>query len=183
MDSFEINKIVGSVLAALLLIFGTPTLLDIAKGGHGQPAKAGFTLPAPKEQPGAAAAAAPAAAAFSFAKVAELMPKANADNGQATFKKCTACHTPEKGGANRVGPNLFGVIGRKAGSKEGFAYSDGMKAKGEWSFEQLAAFINNPKGWLPSTKMVFAGISDPAELADLLAYIRTLSDSPAPLPK
>jgi cytochrome c len=180
MDSFMLNKIAAGVLSALLVIFGTKTYLDIAAHSNHGPTKAGFTLPAPKE--GAATAAAPAAATFSFAKVVEALPKASVENGQSTFKKCTACHTPEKGGANRVGPNLWGVIGRKAGGVAGFAYSDVMKAQPEWSFEKLAAFINNPKS-IAGTKMVFAGISDPTEMADLLAYMRTLSDSPAPLPQ
>jgi len=185
MDAFEINKYAGATLAALLLVFGTRTIFEIAQSGHGHDFKAGFTLPVPKEQPAAAAAAAtPAAgAAFSFAKVAELLPKASADNGQATFKKCATCHSIDKGGPNKVGPNLWGVVGRKAGSHAGFAYSDAMKGHGDWTFEQLATFIHNPKGTVPTTKMVFAGIPDAGELADLLAYLRAQSDSPAPLPK
>jgi cytochrome c len=183
MDAFELNKYAGWALAALLVVFGGQQVMEIAGSGHGKLAKAGFSLPAPKEAPGATAGAAAPAAKFDFAKVAALMPKASAESGQGTFKKCIACHTADKGGPNRVGPNLYGVIGRKAGSKEGFAYSDGLKAKGDWTYEQLAAFINNPKAFLPSTKMVFAGISEPGEMADLLAYIRTLSDSPPPLPK
>lgn len=177
MNAFELNKYAGAVLAALLLIFGTRTALEIAQSGHGKDFKPGFALPAPKEQP-AAAAAAPAASAFSFAKVAEALPKASADNGQATFKKCATCHTIDKGGANRVGPNLWGVVGRKAGSHEGFAYSEGIKGKGEWTLENLATFIHNPKAYVPSTKMVFAGIADAGEMADLLAYLRKQSDNP-----
>ena len=182
MDSFELNKIAAGVLSALLVIFGTKTAITIAKSGHDHgPQKAGYTLPAPKE--GLAAVAAPAAAAFDPAKVTALLAKASVENGQATFKKCTACHTPDKGGPNRVGPNLYGIIGRKGGSHEGFAYTDGMKAHPAWTYEGLATFIHNPKGTVPGTKMVFAGISDAGELADLLAYMRTLADTPAPLPK
>ena len=183
MDAFEVNKYAGWALAALLVIFGGRTVLEIADSGHSKVAKAGYTLPVPKDAPSGSAAGPAPAAAFNFAKVAELLPKASIENGQAVFKKCTACHTAEKGGANRVGPNMWGVIGRKAGSKEGFAYSEGLKAKGDWSFESMSAFINNPKAVVPNTKMVFAGIADPGEMADLLAYIRTLSDAPPPLPK
>jgi len=180
MDSFELNKFAGAALSALLLIFGTKTVLDLSMAGHASHEKAGFTLPAPKEGPaGAATAAAPA---FTFALVAAALPKAQAENGQATFKKCMACHTSEKGGPNRVGPNLYGIVGRKAAAVPGFAYSDPMKAHPEWTYQALAEFLHSPKTVVPGTKMVFAGVEDPVEMADLLAYLRTLSDNPQPLP-
>ncbi len=182
MDSFMLNKIAGGVLSALLVIFGSKTMIEIAQSGHHGPVKAGFTLPAPKE--GAAAGAAQAAApVFSFDKVAAALPKASIENGQATFKKCAACHTPDKGGPNRVGPNLWGVVGSKAGSVAGFAYSEVIKAQSEWTWQKLAAYLNDPRGAMPGNKMVFAGVQDPVELADLLGYLRTLSDSPVALPK
>jgi cytochrome c len=113
-----------------------------------------------------------------------MIAAANASNGQGTFKKCLACHSADKASASKAGPNLWGVVGRKRGGREDFAsYSEAMKSKGgEWSFADLAAFVHSPKGWLPGTKMIFPGIADPAEVADLLAYMRTLADSPAPLP-
>lgn len=182
-DSFEISKIAGAVLAALLVIFGTKTFIEIRGESHA-PEKPGFELAAPPPEAKAGEAAAPAAAAFSFAEVAKLLPTAKPENGQATFKKCAACHTGDKAGANKVGPHLWGVVGRKAGSVEGFSYSEPMKSKGtDWTFEQLANFIHSPKTALPGTKMVFPGIPNAGDLADLLAYLRTLSDSPVPLPK
>jgi cytochrome c len=182
MDSFEFNKIAGAALSALLLIFGANTLIDIMRGGHGDShTKAGYTLPAPKGGEKEAAPAAPAAAAFDAAKVVAMVEKGNADNGQATFKKCAACHTIDKGGANRVGPNLYGVAGRVAGTHAGFAYSENMKKHGPWTFAALATFLHNPKSAVAGTKMAFAGVSDPTELADLLAYIRKQADSPAPI--
>lgn len=182
MDSFEFNKIAGGVLSALLVIFASKTMIDISRSGHGHAEKAGYTLPMPKEG-ASAVAAAPAAAAFDAGAVVAQISKASVDGGQAVFKKCAACHTAEKGGPNKVGPNLWGVVGRKAGSHEGFAYTDGMKSQPAWGFDTLAKFIHNPKGVVPSTKMVFAGIQEAGDLADLLAYLRTLSDSPAPLAK
>ncbi len=182
MDSYEFNKIAGGVLSALLVIFASKTLIDIAQSANHGPIKAGYTLPAPKAVAGGGAAA-PAAVAYSFAKIVEALPKASVENGQSTFKKCAACHTPDKGGPNRVGPNLWNVIGRKSGAVAGFAYSDAIKSQPEWSYEKLAAYLNNPRGVVPGTKMVFAGVEDPVELADLLAYMRTLADSPPALPK
>ncbi len=88
------------------------------------------------------------------------------------FKKCTACHTIDKGGANKIGPNLNGVVGRAKGSVAGFGYSDDIKGKGgNWSEADLATFIHDPKAYAPKTKMVFAGVKDPADLANLIAYL------------
>jgi len=185
MDSFELSKIAGAVLAALLVIVGSKAVIELRQHGvHIE--KAGFKLSAPTAKavaPAAGEAAAPAAGKFEFAKIAELLAAAKSENGQGTFKKCANCHSAGKGAPNKVGPNLWGIVGRKAGTVEGFGYTDAMKGAGEWSFEHLAAFVHNPKGTVQGTKMVFAGVPEAADIADLLAYLRTLSDSPAPLPK
>ena len=97
-----------------------------------------------------------------------------------------ACHTPAKGGRPLVGPNLWGIVGRKVAKSPAFEarYSEPMKAHGgEWSWEKLAEYLHKPATAVPGNKMVFAGIPDNADLADLLAYLRTLSDSPVPLPQ
>jgi cytochrome c len=182
MDGFELNKIAGAVLAALLLIAGGSTLLDITMARHA-PAKPGWDLPV--TEPKAAATAEPEKA-FDVAEVLALLPKADADNGASVFRPCRTCHTVEKGGKDLVGPNLWGVVGRKVGSSASFGsrYSDAMKSHGgEWTYEQLAKYLHNPKQEVPGNKMVFAGISNDADLADLLAYLRTQSDSPVDLPK
>jgi cytochrome c len=177
MDSFELNKIAGAVLTAALVIFGGRTLMDIAGADHA--VKPGYVLP--KSAPAGGGAA--ASAGFKFTDVATLLPKGNAESGQDSFKKCLACHAPEKGGANKVGPPLWGVIGKKVGDAPGFAYSDAVKSKGgTWTWEALATYLNDPRGAIPGNKMAFAGIKDTAELADLLVYMRKLSDAPAPLP-
>ncbi|CEJ87829.1 MAG: cytochrome c family protein [Hyphomicrobium denitrificans] len=186
-DEFEFTKIAGAVLSALLLIFGTKTIIEM-NVGHGA-FKPGFTLPAPSEGGGAEApgGAAPAAAETpeeAAKKIVALLPKANAENGKATFKKCASCHVAEKDKKATVGPNLWDVVNRKRASFPGFAYSDAMKTKGgEWSFEELAKFIHSPKTYIPGTKMVFAGLSSDTDEADLLAYLATLADTPVPLPK
>ena len=127
---------------------------------------------------------APAAAGNIFDTVKPLLAAAKPDGGAATFKVCSACHSGDKGGSNKVGPLLWGIVGRKTGSMDGFTYSEAMKAKGgEWTYDRLATFLNNPKGYVVGTKMVYNGVQDPEKLADLLAYLGTLSDQPVPLPK
>ena len=106
------------------------------------------------------------------------------EKGQATAKQCQACHTFEKGGPNRVGPNLWGIVGRPRASEAGFNYSAAMKAKGgTWTFGELYAFLANPRGYIPGTAMTFAGLSRGQQRADVIDYLHTLSDSPMPLPK
>ncbi len=115
--------------------------------------------------------------------VVKLLAKADAAKGEKAFGKCKACHTAEKGGKDRVGPNLWDVVGRAKGGHGGFGYSDALKSKGgDWSYADLGHFLENPKGFAPGTKMGFAGVKKPEELADLLVYLRSLSDSPKPLP-
>jgi cytochrome c len=175
------NKISMSVLSALLVIFASKTTLDIVYREH-KAEKPGWALPITEAAP-APGSAAPAPT-FDVAEVLAAMPKANAEAGQAIFKRCLQCHTPDKGGPNRVGPNLWGVAGRKLAEHPGFPYSDAMKKHGgEWNWELLAKYLHDPKGTIPGNKMAFAGIRDSAELADLLSYMRKLSDSPPPLPQ
>lgn len=143
--------------------------------------------PAPAATAASPAAPAPAPATaegYDAAKIVGMIASAKAENGQGIFKKCLTCHSAEKAAASKVGPNLWNVVGRKKGTREDYSgYSEAMKGKGgEWTLQDLAGFVHAPKAWLPGTKMLFAGVSDPADVADLLAYIRTLADSPAPLP-
>jgi cytochrome c len=99
-------------------------------------------------------------------------------------KACLACHSVEKGGPNKVGPNLWDVVERQKASHEGFAYSEAMAAhKSEaWGYDQLDQFLTNPKGYVPGTKMAYAGIKNPQNRADVIAYLHSLSDAPKPLP-
>lgn len=182
MDAFQFNKIAGGVLTAALLIFGGRTLAAIAlKEPHAE--KPGYVIPV-KAASATGGSAAPAA--FNPKDVLEGVKKAAASNveaGKDVFKKCAACHTPNKGGENKVGPNLFGVIGRKLGSHAGFAYSDAVKNKGgDWTYETLATYLHNPKDAIPGNKMAFAGVPDNQDLVDVISYLRTLDDAPKPLP-
>ena len=186
MDSFELTKIAGGVLLALLVIFLPKSLIDLSRQGHHHAAdsKAGYALPV-AEASAPAGEAAPAAAAFDPAAIVAKLATAKPEDAQGTFKKCLACHTADATSGNKAGPNLWNIVGRDHAGKEDFtAYSDAMKAKKgtPWGYAELAAFIHAPKAAVPGTKMLFAGVADPDELANLIAYIRTLSDSPQPLP-
>lgn len=116
----------------------------------------------------------------------ELMASADAAAGQAVFKKCSACHDASSGGPNKVGPNLFGVVGRPVASHEGFTYSDGMKTHADggktWTFEDLDKYLTNPKTEVPGNKMAFAGLKKEEDRANLLAWLNSQSPAPQPLP-
>jgi cytochrome c len=183
MDSFEFTKVAAAVLSALLLIFGAKTALEIAGVGRHHEVTGGFTLPAASPEAAAPAAGAPAPAAFDPAAVVAMLKTAKPEDASSTFKKCAGCHSYEKGAANKVGPDLWGVVNRPKGSAAGFGYSEAMKTKGgEWTYADLAQFIHSPKTFVPGTKMLFNGVTDPSDLANVIAYLRTLSDSPPPLP-
>jgi cytochrome c len=178
MNSFELNKILGAILATCLIVLA----LNIGAGAifaPEKPAKPGYAI-AVKEH-GEGEKAAPKEAE---PPMEAMLANASVEKGKAAAKQCAACHTFEKGGPNRVGPNLWGIVGRPRASEAGFNYSAAMKAKGgTWTFGELYAFLKNPRGDIPGTNMTFAGMSRGQQRADVIDYLNTLSDSPLPMPK
>lgn len=131
------------------------------------------------------AGAAEVAAAPALEPIGPLLAEADVANGQKVAKKCTACHSFDDGGPNKVGPNLYDIVDRPIGGHGGFAYSDALSgmADSAWDYESLNEFLLKPKTWAPGTKMSFAGLKKTGDRADLIAYLRSLSGSPAPLPE
>ncbi|MCR6500959.1 cytochrome c family protein [Shinella sp. CPCC 101442] len=181
MNSY-VNMGVGALLGTVFVLMS----VSIASEGifhSGHPEKEGFAIVA-EETGGEEAGGGEAAKAT---PIATLLASADAGAGETVFKKCASCHTPEKGGPNKVGPNLWDIVNRPIAAHEGFSYSAGMTTFSEghkivWDFDHLSFFLEAPKKHVPGTAMGFAGIKKEDERANLIAYLRTLSDNPAALP-
>jgi cytochrome c len=179
MDGYELNKIAASILLALLIGMISSLISDslvspIIPQQRAYPIK-GVQLANAPQAPSAEGTLQP---------VEPLLANANIENGKAIFKKCVQCHTIEKGGPNKIGPNLWGVVGNKMAHMAGYAYSSAVEAmKGQWTFENLNHLLFKPRDFIRGTKMSFAGLSKTQDRADVIAYINTQSDNPLPLPK
>ena len=180
MDSWEWNKIAGAVLGTLIFVMviriASESLFEI-----GPPEKAGYVVEGVEE----------ASTATSAAPAEEAMPdwgtvlaKADANKGHDISHKCEQCHDLSKGGPNKIGPNLWGVVDAPRGEgRNGFDFSAAMKAKGGiWTFDELFKFLKSPQAYIEGTKMSFAGLRSADDRINLIAYLRTQSDSPAAIP-
>lgn len=180
MDSFELNKVAGAILGAGVFAMGLGFVSDLLFTTHA-PETPGYLIEVAEAAPTEEGAPAPAATPLPV-----LLAQADVAKGESAAKKCIACHSFEKGGPNKVGPDLWGVVDREIAHHPGFGYSAGMLAFAEqektWTYAHLDAFLANPRGVVNGTAMSFAGIKNDQERADLVAYLRTLSDNPVPLP-
>ncbi len=176
MNAFEVNKVLGAVLGALLFAAGSGFVAELIY--HPRPAgKAGYDLPEPEPK------TAEAAPEEKVEPIAVRLASASVEKGEAGTKACHACHNFEKGGPNKVGPGLYGVVERPKGAHPGFEYSAAMKEKGgAWTYADLDEFLTNPKAYVKGTKMAYAGIAAPQERANVIAYLRSNAEDPKPLP-
>ena len=180
MDSFEWNKVFGAVLAALFIVLGLNFLSEGLFSSHA-PEKPGFEIAGgevkseggEKKKAGAE-------------PINALLASADLAKGEKVAKKCAACHVFNEGGKNKVGPGLYDIVNRTIASADGFGYSGALKALGGegkvWDYEALNAFLYKPKDYAKGTSMGFAGVKKTEDRAALVAYLRSLSSSPAELP-
>jgi len=179
MDHVNVNRVALSALGAVLFVMLLTASSNLLLSPR-TPAVPGFALPT--SGPATEAAAGPAEP--EAPPLPTLLAKADATKGAQFAKVCQTCHNFEKGAGPKIGPPLWGVVGRPIASIPGFAYSDSLKAVGgNWTWEALNVMVSNPKKEASGTKMTFPGEHDPQRRADILAYLQTLSDSPVPFPK
>ena len=180
MDSWEWNKIAGAVLGTLIFIlvinFATEALFEPEK-----PAKEAYHVEGVVETASTGTTAAPAEEAVP--DFGTVLPTADVTAGKAISTKCEQCHDLSKGGPNKIGPNLWGLIGRPRATHEGFSYSSAMSADhNPWTYDALFKYLKSPQAVVPGTKMSFAGLRSATDRVNLLAFLRTQEDTPTPIP-
>jgi len=177
MNSFELNKILGALLGTCLILLA----VHIATGAifsTPAPAKPGWDIAVKEEKPGQQEAA-----KHAEVPIETLLGSASAEHGAQVAKQCGTCHNFQEGQGPKVGPDLYGVVGRKIAAVAGFNYSTALKAvSGTWTFDALNKWLTDPRADVPGTAMLFAGLSNEKQRADVIAYLNTLSKNPLPLP-
>ena len=176
MNGFEINKIVASVILGVLIVFGvgkfTDWLFFVEK-----PAQPSYVVEAPVLK------GTSASSGGEKVDIVKLLSTGTLEHGQKVFKKCSACHVVAKGGKNKIGPALYGILGRKSGSITDYKYSKALTAHGKvWSYEEMNAYLLKPQAHIKGTKMAFAGLKSEKDRASVILYMNSFSDSPLPKP-
>ncbi len=180
MNSFEWNKIIGAVLGTAIFIFVVRLVAEKVYEPE-IPAKPGYVVEGVVESPAGGGAAAVAEEAMP--DWGTVLASADVAAGKTISTKCEQCHDLSKGGPNKIGPNLFGVVDRVRASHPGFSYSAAMKGKpGNWTYDELFKFIKSPGSDIPGTKMSFAGLRSDKDRINLIAYLRSNADAPAAIP-
>jgi cytochrome c len=178
MNSFGINKILGALLGTFLVLLA----VHLAAGALFTPpvaAKPGYEIAVKEETPGGAKTASKPAEQ----SIEKLLASASAEHGAEVAKQCAICHNFQEGQGPKIGPDLYGVVGRKIAAAPGFNYTPALKAvTGTWTFDELNKWITDPRAMVPGTAMTFAGLSSEKQRADVIAYLDSLSKSPVPLP-
>jgi len=188
MSGLDITKVILAALTTLLIVLLIGNVVN--ELSHKEPLEenayavlASDEAEPDKPQPGKPEPVSPAEAAPALDSVATLLATADPAAGQTASKRCVTCHTFNEGGANRIGPNLWGIVGKDKGTVDGFKYSDALRDKGGvWGYDELNAFLASPKAFVKGTRMSFAGIKSVQDRAAIIAYMRQQSGSPLPLP-
>ena len=168
------NTIAGWVLFAGIVALGSSIVAGEMFRSE-RPEKMAYPITGVEQEGGGAAAAEQPIEAY--------LAKADPAKGQQVFNKCMACHNADKGGANQLGPNLWDVLGEPIGQGKGFAFSDALSKKGgTWDWDNLSQWLSSPKAFAPGTKMTFAGLGNPEDRANVIAFLNSHSDAPKPLP-
>jgi cytochrome c len=179
MDSFEINKIIAAVLLIALIVIGIGKISDIAFHVD-KPEKSAYEVDI---QESTQVASSTAKKIEEKVDIPALLALGDVSHGEKVFKKCSACHLVNKGGENKIGPALYGVIGRKVASKKDYKYSKAMAAYDKnWTFEEMNGYLKKPQSYIKGTKMAFAGLRKEKDRASVILYLNQNSDNPLPLP-
>ena len=179
MDSFELNKIIASILIVALLIIGLNKLSSLIFHVD-KPKIPGYTVEVEQTN-----SATEVNSEINEEKVdiVALMALGDISNGEKIFKKCAACHSIIKGGKNKIGPALYNVVGRQVGGVSDYKYSKALaKYEKAWTFEELNGFLLKPAKWIKGTKMAYAGLRKEKDRASIIKYLNQNSDNPLPLP-
>tara|TARA_B100001540_G_C15413985_1_gene464601 strand:- start:16 stop:555 length:540 start_codon:yes stop_codon:yes gene_type:complete len=179
MDSFEINKIIAAVLLIALVVIGIGKISDIAFYVK-KPEKSAYKVEVLEQN---TTSISKEEKVVEKIDIAALLALGNISHGEKVFKKCAACHLVNKGGENKIGPALYGVLGRKVASKEDYKYSKAMSAYDKsWTFEEMNGYLKKPQSHIKGTKMAFAGLRKEKDRASVILYLNKNSDNPLPLP-
>lgn len=181
MSTMEVNKIMAAILLAGIIGMASGFIANLLVHPE-EPEQTAFR-PDVGAEPAATGGEEPA----EEVNIASLLPGASAEEGEAFSRACQSCHTFEQGGPNRVGPNLFAIVGADMAHLEDFNYSSALQTAHDegrtWGYEELNAFLQNPRDYMPGTSMSYAGIRDPEDRANVIAYLRSMDDDPPPLPE
>jgi cytochrome c len=173
------TKIIVSIVIALILILGINKITNVIYYVE-KPEKSAYQIDSVSEEVSSSTAEASSSDVDS-GNIMALFASTSSEEGAKIFKKCAACHSVAQGGANKIGPALWGVLGRKAGSISGYKYSKAMAAYGKsWTIEEMNGFLIKPKDWIKGTKMSFAGIKNAKERAAVILYMNKNTDNPLP---
>mgnify|MGYP001394103329 CR=1 FL=1 len=181
MDSFEINKIVASILLIALLFIGTGKISDLVFYIQ-KPEIAGYKVELP-ESGSLNQISDKITEPVEEIDIASLLALGDVSHGEKVFKKCSACHSINKGGENKIGPALYNVLGRNIGEIDDYKYSSAFLEYGKsWTFEEMNGFLRKPATYIKGTKMAFAGLRKEKDRASVILYMNSKSSSPKPLP-